>query len=60
MKQLAEEGLAKAREEYAGRQDVDAMHDLEIEIDFWLRVDECGFCGPGLCTTHYDRLVMCL
>ncbi len=60
MKRLAEKGLDEAREEFARREDDDAMHDLEIEAEFWLRVDACEFCKDELCTTHYERLVFCL
>lgn len=60
MKALAKKGLAEAAEEYARREDSGAMYDLEIETEFWLRVEECEFCHDQLCTIHYDRLVMCL
>jgi hypothetical protein len=60
MKRLVKEGLAKAAQEYANREDDWAMHDLEIETEFWLRVEECEFCYDQLCTIHYERLVMCL
>lgn len=60
VKTLAKKGLQEARDEYAGRTDDGAMHDLEIEIEFWLRVDECEFCDKQLCSAHYERMVNCL
>jgi hypothetical protein len=61
MKVLAQKGLEDARMEFANRTDDHALHDLEIEVEFWLRVDECEFCDDKqLCTIHYERLWMCL
>lgn len=60
MKAIVVEGLRKAKEEYVRREDEHAGHDLEIEADFWLTVENCDLCDSQLCTTHYDRLVMCL
>lgn len=61
MKPLTKKGLADARDEFARRTDDHALSDLEIEVEFWLRVDECEFChGNQLCSIHYERLVLCL
>lgn len=61
MKNLAQEGLDKAKTEYANREDEAAESDLEIEIEFWLSVDECSFCGDRqMCSTHYQRFYDCL
>jgi len=62
MKAIVERGLAEEREAFAKRDDEHAQHDLEIGIDFWLRVEECEYCGRpggeedgGLCSAHYER-----
>lgn len=35
-----------------------SMEELENEIEFWLRVDECEFCDDNqLCSMHYERLL---
>jgi hypothetical protein len=61
MKAIVERGLAEEREAFAKREDNDT-HDLEIGIEFWLRVEECEHCGRaggeedgGLCSAHYER-----
>lgn len=59
-KVLVKRGLDGARDEYAGRNDQAAESDLEIEVEFWLQVEQCEFCGPELCTIHFDRMVSCL
>lgn len=61
MTSLVERGLAGARDEYARREDEHALHDLQIEVAFWLAVEGCEMCdGAQLCSAHYERMVMCL
>jgi hypothetical protein len=61
MKDISIDGLRKAAEEFAEREDEHALHDLEVEVGFWLAVEECAICEPGrMCSGHYERMVLCL
>lgn len=56
MKKVADNGLALTRQEFS----VDAIdvEELEWEVEFWTKVDECEFCTDSqICTSHYGLLV---
>jgi hypothetical protein len=57
VKALAEKGIDEAKIRFA---DGESIEDLEIEIEFWLAVDDCAICDEQLCSAHYDRFFNCL
>jgi hypothetical protein len=49
---FAQAELVKLRERYAA--DEATEEELEDETRFWLKVESCPYCGPGLCNAHYS------
>lgn len=49
--------LGKLHKQYAN--DDISLYDLEIEISYWLEVEECETCraGGSICSHHYEAFI---
>lgn len=53
MKSIVKSGIDSARQDFV---DGGNIYHLELDIQFWLKVDACDLCtDTQMCSGHYDK-----